>query len=188
MRGYLAALVLGTGLALAPGVAAPLHAAQDDPRLEPLFAALGAAREGREGERLGRRIAAIWLESGRPEIDALMREGRQYILDGEFYYARERFRRVVMLAPDFAEGWNKRAHANFLIGNYQDSIAYIERALALEPRHFLALAGLGLVYLRLGQQRLALAVLEQALAINPHLSGTRRMLETLKAELDGERT
>ena len=188
MRGYLAALVLGTGLALAPGIAAPLHAAQDDPRLEPLFAALGAARDGREGARLGREIATIWLESGRPEIDALMREGRQYIVDGEFYYARERFRRVVMLAPDFAEGWNKRAHANFLIGNHAQSIADIERALALEPRHFLALAGLGLVYLRLGKQRLALGAFEQALAINPHLSGTRRMFETLEAELDGEQT
>jgi tetratricopeptide (TPR) repeat protein len=188
MRGYLAALVLGTGVALALVAAPAADAGQDDPRLESLFAALDTTRDGREGERLGRQIAAIWLESGRPEIDALMREGRQYIVEGDFYHARERFRRVVMLAPDFAEGWNKRAHANFLVGNYAGSIEYIERALALEPRHFLALAGLGLVYLRLGKERLALAAFEQALEINPHLAGTRRTHEALKARLVGEET
>ena len=47
------------------------------------------------------------------------------------------------------------------------------------------LAGLGLIRLRLGQERQALEAFEKALAINPPLSGVRRKAEGLKTKLGG---
>ena len=49
------------------------------------------------------------------------------------------------------------------------------------------LAGLGLIYLTLDEERAALAALEKALEINPHLPGTREKVQELHERLDGRK-
>ncbi len=191
----LAALALAVSLLLAPVGAASALAAQDDPRLDRLFARLKATDDAAEGEHLGREIRSIWLESGRKEIDLLMLEGRGFMARGilhsalsNFHHsALSNFHSIVKLAPDFAEGYHNRAHVHYLMGNLAASVEDIGRTLAREPRHFLAFAGLGIIYLRLGRERQALMALEKALEINPHLSGTRHEVEELKRKLGGKR-
>ena len=100
--------------------------------------------------------------------------------------ASDDFSTVVAWAPDFAEAWRKRATVHFLMGDYPASIADLRRTLALEPRHFGALAGLGLIYLKLDEERAALKALEKALEINPHLPGTRQKVRELRDKLDGK--
>ncbi|MEM7224404.1 MAG: tetratricopeptide repeat protein [Pseudomonadota bacterium] len=170
------------------GLALPLAAAQDDPRLAPLFQELGRTASPDEGQRLGREIAAIWLESGRPDIDLLVSEGRQFLASGDLHHAVDRFRRVTLLAPDFAEGWNKLGHAFFLVGDYVTARDSVLMALELEPRHFLALGGLAVIHLRLGEEGEALDAMERALAVNPHLPGTRAQAERLRLKLEGRDT
>lgn len=58
---------------------------------------------------------------------------------------------------------------------------------SLEPRHYGALAALGLIYLNLGDERAALEELEEALRVNPHLPGTRSKIKELKEKLDGKK-
>ncbi len=181
MRGNLAAITVALGLLAAPFGAGHALADQNDPRLDHLFARLGATTDAAEGARLGKEIVDIWRQSGRQEIDFLMADAQRFLKRREFYPAYARFERVVALAPDFAEGWNKRAHVLHLMGNFTASISDIQRALDLEPRHFLALAGLGLNYLRLESNRLALDAFERALRVNPHLAGTRRKAVELRA-------
>ncbi len=166
--------------------AAPAEARQDDPRLDALFEELAATGDAGRGAALGRAIAAIWRQSGRPDIDHAMRLGRADLAEGDHDAAFSRYDWVVRLAPDYAEGWNQRAHVHFLRGEPARSIRDIRRALALEPRHFLALAGLGLVYLSMGDERAALDAFERALEINPHLPGTRSKAAELRARF-GER-
>jgi tetratricopeptide (TPR) repeat protein len=180
-----AVLLIVLGLVLPLLLPGPASAAQDDPRLVALFASLRATKDGAEGARLGRRIAAIWLESGDAEIDRLMREGRGRLEFGDLLAALKSFERVTELAPGFAEGWTKRAQVLYRMGDFSAAMTHLGRALVLEPRHFLALAGLGLVRLELGREPEALAAFEEALAINPHLSGVRRQAEALRAKLEG---
>src|SRR3546814_20777188 len=90
---------------------------------------------------------------------------------------------MVVIAPGFAEGWNKRATVHYLLGNYGESLADIAETLALEPRHFGALSGRGLVYLRLEDAQRALDAFEQALAIPPNLPAAALNAEELRKML-----
>jgi tetratricopeptide (TPR) repeat protein len=167
--------------------APPVSAAQDDPRLDRLFARLKATDDRAEVHRLTDEIWSIWHQSGQPGVDAPMLEGRRFLALGPLHSALGNFSTAVKWAPDFAEAWHKRATVHFLMGNYPASIADIRQTLTLEPRHFGALAGLGLIYLNLNQERAALKALEKALEINPHLSGTRAKVQELRDKLDGRK-
>jgi len=92
---------------------------------------------------------------------------------------------VVLLKPDFAEGWNKRATVYYLIDDYGSSLADIRRTLALEPRHFGALSGLGFILDETGQKEQAIAVFRKALAINPQLDRIKEAVERLEKETAG---
>jgi tetratricopeptide (TPR) repeat protein len=102
--------------------------------------------------------------------------------------ALEYFDRLVEHAPGFAEGWNKRATVYYLMENYEASVLDIERTLELEPRHFGALSGLGMIYDAIGEPAAALRSFEAAVAINPHLDGARQRIEALRRELAGSPT
>ena len=88
--------------------------------------------------------------------------------------------RLVAERPLWAEAWNKRAVVHFLLDHDADSAADIRRTLELEPRHFGALAGLGQLALRAGDEGAALRAFEQALALNPNLDELREAVELLR--------
>ena len=85
--------------------------------------------------------------------------------------------------PDWAEGWNKRATVLYLMGEHDRSLADIDRVLALEPRHFGAIAGIGLIRIEKGEMREALAAFRRALAINPFLRERYGLIPQLEKEL-----
>jgi len=190
MRRFFAALALVAGAA--PGLlgGVPAYADQDDPRLDRLFARLNVLDDGEKDEvaRVTADIWSIWRQSGSPGIDMKMQEGQRFLKHGTLHSALGNFDFITRIRPDFAEGWHKRATVYFLIGDYTSSIADIQKTIELEPRHFGAFAGLGLIYLKLGNNEAALKALEQALDINPHLSGTRQTVEELKRRLDGRKS
>ena len=94
-----------------------------------------------------------------------------------------KFDQIVKIAPAFAEGWNKRATVHYLLGNYPESLHDIEKTLNLEPRHFGALSGRGLVLLELDQLKGALESFESALEIYPKATGASRNAEALRREI-----
>jgi tetratricopeptide (TPR) repeat protein len=176
-----AALLLAT-LALAPAV---LRAAQDDPRLDPLFTILKSTKSDDEAAAAERQIWQIWAENKNPEIERLMRQGSAAMSEDDEDTALAAFDGVIKYDKNFAEGWNKRATVEFAIGDFPASIADIEHTLALEPRHFGALSGLGQIYLAMERKDLALKAFRAALAINPHLSGLRDTVEELEKAVQG---
>ena len=163
-------------------------AGQDDPRLDPLFERLAATDDPAEVRWIEGRIWLIWMtyDGGDGDVVRLMRQGQQAQADGDLAAAEGYYDRVVELAPDFAEGWNRRATVRYLRGDYAGSIADIEATLALEPRHFGALAGLGLCYLGLAAPERALDAFEEALAVNRHLASARAHAEALRMMLSGQ--
>ncbi len=178
-------LVLITALAACTPAADPAlqRVSREDSRLDTLFVRLREARDAAEAERVEQQIWTAWTTSGRPDVDRLMKEGAEMMAAGDYDAAVRVFDRLVKLAPNFPEGWNKRATAHYLRGDYAASIRDIGRTLALEKRHFGALSGLGTICITQGNHRAALRAFEAVLALNPQAHGTRRLVNTLRAKL-----
>lgn len=95
------------------------------------------------------KIWILWTEISDQAAGSLLQSGIDAIRSSDLRGALNAFDQVAAIAPDFAEGWNKRARAHYILGNYQQSLNVIAVTLKLEPRHFGALSGRGLVYLDL---------------------------------------
>ena len=111
-----------------------------------------------------------------------MRYGVSEINRGRYDRAVEIFTQAIERAPEFAEGWNKRATAHYLNQNYSASVLDIEKTLRLEPRHFGAISGMGLIFLKRKDWAGALSAFEQVLEINPHAQGARAYVNGIKKQ------
>jgi tetratricopeptide (TPR) repeat protein len=120
---------------------------------------------------------AIWSRSGDEEVDALLRQGTHLLNRGQPGASVAVFTQIIERAPDFAEGWNKRATAYYHIGQYEKSLLDIDETLKRNPFHFGALSGAGLCLVELGRDAEALAYFDRALAINPNLAGILELKE-----------
>ncbi len=140
-----------------------------------LFERLAAATTEEEGRRAEDSIWEMWIDhpdAGIRDAIALgMRQREAYDWDA----ALETFSGVIEREPGYAEGWNQRAFIHFLKGDYDASLADLEKTLELEPRHFGALAGVGLIYLSTNRFDEGQDILRQAVALHPFLK-ERRML------------
>ncbi len=105
--------------------------------------------------------------------------------DGRNEEALAAFTKATDTQRDFAEAWNKRATANYLLGRYEASVLDIQKTLELEPRHFGALSGLGLINLALGREREALKAFEAARQIHPFLPGSETHIRELREKIRG---
>ena len=161
-------------------------ARQEDPRLEVLFDELRATSDPARIAFIEGTIWQVWGESGKPTVDLFYARGVRAMSVREFDDALEFFDAIVGLDPEFAEGWNKRATVYYLMGEYEASIADVERTLALEPRHFGALSGLGMIYLRLDDPARALDAFRRALEVHPHLRGARIEIRWLEEIVEGQ--
>ena len=178
------AIALTLGLVLGPALhAGPAAADQDDPRLEVLFARLKAAPDARAAQEVEASIWHIWVQSDDQVIGMLMAQGQAAMTRGDLRAALGKFDQIVKIAPGFAEGWNKRATVHYLLGDFPGSLHDIARTLKLEPRHFGALSGRGLVLLELEDMQLALESFEAALEVHPNLSGAHHNAEALRREI-----
>ena len=187
MRGSRGRLLLfGLLAALAVGWSGRAEADQHDPELPALFDALRAAPDAEAAAPIEAQVWAAWLHSEDAHVNTLMEQGVAAMNAGAFEDALAAFDAVTAGAPGFAEGWNKRATVLYLLGRIDESVADIGRALALEPRHFGALSGLGLCEQSRGHDRAALDAFERALRIDPQSVSIRTNRNALKRRLEGE--
>lgn len=159
---------------------APAQATQADPQLEALFARLQATKDAGEGEALQQAIWTAWTRTDDAAAARMMAIGIIAMGQDRLDDALSTFDALVEAAPDFAEAWNKRATVHYLMGNFDASVADIEETLKLEPRHFGALSGLGLIYQEVEKWDAALRAFETALQVNPHMPTVRANIEALK--------
>ncbi len=163
------------------------QADQNDPELVILFERLHDLPGRFETRRIESRIWEIWIEHERRDVNDLMRQGLRAMRIGHYRTALFFFNKIVELVPDFAEGWNKRATVHYFLKDYEASLADIERTLALEPRHFGAISGLGLVYIAQEKYMEALQAYEDVLKVHPTLEGAKinsaRLREMLEKQI-----
>lgn len=162
-----------------------LPAAAQTARLDALFAELAAADETRAA-RIESDIWREWSHSGSPAFDLLLERGHKAMEQGDYEAAIEHLTALTDHAPDFAEGWNALATAYFQHGDLGPSIADIQRTLALNPRHFGALSGFGIILEELDRPDEALAVYRAALAIHPHLQAVLDAVKRLEDKAAGQ--
>ena len=178
-------LVLVTGLAATlpagPGRAqSPPDASARAQRLDELFGRLKSTKDESDGDAAVAEIWTLWQRSGTPELDVLMERVAALIGQGLLPVALPLLDDLVARAPEWAEAWNKRATALYLAGEHDRSLADIDRVLALEPRHFGALAGMALIRMARGEYRQALAAFRRALAVNPFLKERFELIPALE--------
>jgi len=153
------------------------------PTLNSLFLRLQTTTDPQVIDRLQDEILAEWLESGNPMIDQIMREGIHAIEQDAYTDAVQWFTEAIILRPDFAEAWSKRATAFFLRGSFKQALIDLEQTIWLEPRHFGAYAGMVAIYLTVGDYPKALESVELLLSLVPYDDGARDQQETLKIVL-----
>jgi len=162
-----------------------MRAPGDSTRIDALFSQLRKTDSIEASQSIADEIWQIWLRSGSDTVDLLVNRAEVLMRERQYDDAIELLDTVVEIAPRFAEGWNKRATAYFLKGEYNQSIIDVRQVLALEPRHFGALSGLGTMMREIGDPASALSAYRAALKVYPQLPGAKRAVEELTDEVEG---
>jgi tetratricopeptide (TPR) repeat protein len=193
-------------------IAAPVGALAQDPRVTPpkeqkklpeppsklpkvgadrtrgldfLFGALKAAPDEVSAKHVEARIWALWLQTPSDTAALLMMRAKAAMDAQQMDIALKLLDAVVKLRPDYVEAWNRRATLHYLRNDYAHSLGDIEQVLVREPRHFGALAGLGMIMQDLGDEKRALDAFRKALAINPYLEKVPELVKTLSEKVEG---
>lgn len=169
-----------------PGPGAQPSQNPSEPTLDTLFADLKRERDPDRAKRIADRIWAEWGASDSATVDLLMHWAARAVKDEQFPLALDLYDQVITLAPEFAEGWNRRATLHFMMADYAKSMVDIERTLSLEPRHFGALSGMGMILRSTGRPELALRAYSRALEIYPAMRSAQQELIDLSEELAGD--
>ncbi len=164
----------------------PAYGDQNNPELDVLFDRLKETLDTVEAAEITKQIWGNWYQSDMPEVVELMRRGEMSMRRARYDAAVKYFSQIIAKAPAFAEGWNRRATAYYMMGEYQRSSEDVAKTLDLEPRHFGALSGQGLIYLQLRQHEQALWYMNKALQQNPHLPALKYRIKAIQNMIDNE--
>jgi tetratricopeptide (TPR) repeat protein len=176
IRACLAGLL---GLMLAAHVAA--QNTGSSAMLDTLFAKLQTATDPMAIQSLESAIWEQWTMVPDPQQRELMLRGIVEMQQQQLKGAVETFTRLIEVAPDLSEAWNKRATVHWLMGNFPASLADICETVKREPRHFGAYSGLGMIRAEMGELGRAVAAFELARKFNPHIVGIDAEIERLRA-------
>ncbi|MBU4528249.1 MAG: hypothetical protein KUA43_03890 [Hoeflea sp.] len=188
-----AALIAGapvTPASAQSGLAPPASSASAKPAatLDTLFSDLKRERNDQQAKRISERIWAEWRDSGSATVNLLMQWADKAVTDSKNGLALDLLDQVIVLKPDYVEGWNRRATLHFMMGNHGKSMVDINRVLTLEPRHFGAIAGMAAILSASGNDELELRAWEQMLEIYPANRQAQEKVGELADKLSGSRT
>ena len=155
-------------------------------RLNALFENLARAVVPAYAQTVEQEIWSLWLDSGNDKVNFELSTGINSMNEGLMDDAINQFSKVTEMDAAFAEGWNKRATAYYFINEYEKSLLDIQKTLELEPRHFGAISGMGLIFLKLGDDRAALKAFEEVLRLYPTSPSARYQVGVLKKKLSDQ--
>ena len=153
--------------------------------LDRLFEALKVAPDDESAKYIENRICAIWLASGSDTANLLMGRVKTAMEAKDFELAIRLLNAIIDMRPNFIEAWNRRATLYYMKKDFTRAIGDIREVLAREPRHFGALAGLGIILQEFGDDKRALDAFRRALAIHPHIERVPDMVKRLSDKIDG---
>ena len=131
--------------------------------------------------KIEQKIWKIWsTHPNNDELTSMLSVGSDFLNNNQYPKAVEIFTKVIELDPSWAEAWNKRATVLYMMGEFEKSQDDIDKVLKLEKRHFGALAGQGLVNIKLENYEKALMSYEEAMKIYPSMNSPKIMIKELK--------
>jgi predicted negative regulator of RcsB-dependent stress response len=165
----------------------PLPAPMDKPKmLAGLYEQLGKARDAEAAQPIVEAIEALWRISGSDTVDLLMHRAERFAKADDLDLALNIMDATVDIAPDQAEAWHLRAKVNYLKKNYELALADLRRVLNRDSKHYAAMNDLGVVLEAIGAKKEALEAYRKAIAINPFLGETKKAVEELRREVEGQ--
>ena len=192
-------LVIASGLAIAStgvaqpqatapvtGAATPSAKLSREATLSALFARLAKAQDGIEAKGIAEQIERIWSRSGSDTADLLMTRVGLAIAARNTDLALDLMDSIVTLEPQWAEAWNRRATILFMREDFDGSMRDVRQTLALEPRHYGAIAGMSLIFQSLDDTKHAFKAAKAALAVYPFMEGAKGYVERHARDVDGE--
>ena len=169
-----------------PGSALPKTPAEREKTLSDLYALLATAEDEESAKAIADAIERVWVHSGSATVDLLMERSIKAMNEKKVDLALKLLDNVVELAPDFTEGWNRRAYIHFVQNDIERALGDLRRTLALDPHHFKALDGLAQILREIGQKKAALKAFKELIDVHPYWSGAKQAIEELEREVDGQ--
>ncbi|MEM9105453.1 MAG: hypothetical protein AAGC96_07330 [Pseudomonadota bacterium] len=202
MNRFFSSLCIATFLAFAATLAShgPALAQQaESPEIKPLepevsrsdrlndyFSKLKREAKPASARRIADRIWAEWRRSDSATANQLMDWANEAINDKRYYTALDLLDQIIVLTPDYAEGWNRRATLHYMMNNHAKSMADIHVVLQLEPRHFGALMGMASILTAAGSEEAALGTYLKVLEVYPAMREAQDRVSELSEELAGD--
>lgn len=157
-------------------------------RLDKLFVELKREASPDAATGIANQIRREWQDSGSATVNLLIQWADKAISEEKNAAALDFLDEAIRLKPDYVEGWNRRATLHFKLGNYRKSMSDINQVLAIEPRHFGALAGMAAIMQQTGRDEMALKAWERFLEVYPTERQAQKELGELAEKLTGQRT
>lgn len=151
-----------------------------------MFETLHNAPSESEANDVAQDIWASWMDSGSPTVDMIMQRAVDAQMIGDYETARAFYDRAILIAPDYAEAWSRRAGLFLNDENFPEALRDLNEALRLEPRHFGAWAGLGIMMEAMGAEKEALEAYRQALSIYPFMTEAMQAEKRLSKVAEGQ--
>jgi tetratricopeptide (TPR) repeat protein len=127
----------------------------------------------------------MMMQSGSDTADLLMVRARTVIEAKDYDLSLQLLDSIVELSPDFTEAYAQRATVHYLKKDVYRSLADLRVVVSREPRHFAALAGLGVILQDIGQDKRALDAYRRAVQTNPHIKGIQQIIKRLEVKVEG---
>ena len=157
-----------------------LSANERDTQLDKLFTELKKNISSSSPE-IAQQIWTLWSTHPTDEkLTSILDEGSRLVQDQKLIRAIDIFTDVIEMDPTWAEAWNKRATVFYMVGEFQKSQDDIDKVLELENRHFGALAGQGMVNIKLKNYDKAKKSYQKAQEIYPAMKSSKVMIEQIE--------
>jgi hypothetical protein len=153
--------------------------------IDKLFEALKVAPTDDSAKYVENRIWALWLTAGGDTANMLMTRVKTAMDGKEYDLAIKLLNSIIDIRPNYVEAWNRRATAYYMKKDFVSSMGDIGEVLKLEPRHFGALSGMGMILQELGDEKHALDAFRRALAVHPHLEKIPDLVKKLTEKVEG---
>ena len=156
-----------------------INSAQHNFLVEDLLDKLQKAETNIEAEIIRKKIWNKWIY----QVPKNLRQNLNYALD-EFYSGRlssaeKAFTDLIIKDPNYTEGWNKRATIRYMLNDLDGSLEDIKKVLELQPRHFGAISGSGIIYLKKKKYKTALRFYKILNAIDPMNNESRKFIKLI---------